>query len=194
MGFRLIAIGASKGGVEAIGCLLEGLPPAFPVPLAVVQHRGKRPDDGLALLLEKHCALLLLEAEDKEPILPGRVYLAPSDYHLLVDGDHFALSTEAPVGYSRPSIDVLFESAADALGPGVIGVVLTGTGQDGALGAARIKAYGGLVLVEDPATAEAGAMPEAALKAAKADQVLELSQLAPALISLCWTREEGSHG
>lgn len=190
MRFRLIAIGTSKGGLEALGQVLEGLPASFPVPVAVVQHRGRRSDDTLALLLARRCALPLVEAHDKEPLLPGRVYLAPADYHLLVEGDHFALSTEAPVGYARPSVDVLFESAAGALGAGVIGVVLTGTGQDGSMGAARIKAAGGLVLVEDPATAEEGAMPEAALKAVEADRVLGLSQMAGALVLLCSNREE----
>lgn len=185
MSFRLVVIGTSKGGLQALGCLLEGLPADFPVPMAVVQHRGKESGPALVSILAKRCLFSVIEAEDKEPMLPGRVYLAPGDYHLLVDGNHFALSTEGPVGYARPSIDVLFDSAACALGPGVIGVVLTGSGRDGAAGAAQIKACGGVVLVEDPGSAMNGTMPAAALQAAHADQVLELSRIAPALVQLC---------
>jgi two-component system chemotaxis response regulator CheB len=135
--FRIVVGGVSLGGVEAMRALLAGLPPDFPLPVAFVQHRGEEPDDTLSPLLRRDAALRVKEAEDKEPILPGYFYLAPRGYHLMVDGDRFALSVDAPVRNARPSIDVLFESAADAYGPGTIGVVLTGASADGAAGAAR---------------------------------------------------------
>jgi two-component system chemotaxis response regulator CheB len=135
--------------------------------------------------LQRSSGLPVSEPDDKEPIARGRVYLAPRDYHLLIEGRHFALSTEAPVCYARPSIDVLFESAADAYGKDVIGVILTGKNRDGARGLAAIKKCGGLAVVEDPATAEAREMPEAALAATIVDRVLPLGGIALFLSSLC---------
>ncbi len=176
---QLVVIGVSLGGLRALETLLGGLPGEFPWPLAIVQHRSPDADDSLAGLLQNRTALQVADACDKEPIRPGHIYLAPPDYHLLVEEDHFSLSTDERVNYSRPSIDVLFESAADAFGAGVIGVVLTGANADGARGAARIKARGGCVIVQDPATAESPSMPTAALAAVTADQVLPLEEIAP---------------
>lgn len=176
----LVVVGASLGGLAGLRVLLAGLPREWLVPIAVVQHRVRDADDLLALALQEACPLRVLEPRDKEPLREGHVYLAPGDYHLLVEGDHLALSTEAPVLHSRPSIDVLFESAAEARGPGVVGVVLGGASGDGARGAARIKARGGAVVVEDPDEAEAPAMPRAAL--ASADEVLPLAAI-PAWLS-----------
>ena len=145
MAFKLIVIGTSWGGLRALKVLLSGLPKQFSVPIAIVQHRHKDSDNTLTLFLRRHSALPVEEAEDKAAIVPGQVYLAPADYHLLVEGGdavtqpYFALSTEAPVLYARPSIDVLFESAADAYAEGVVGVILTGASQDGARGLAKIK-------------------------------------------------------
>jgi two-component system chemotaxis response regulator CheB len=121
----------------------------------------------------------VVEPEDKEPVEHGRVYLAPAGYHLLVDGGAFALSTDEPVAYARPSIDVLFESAADVYGERVIGVVLTGSNDDGARGLARIKERGGVAVVQEPATAERPEMPEAAIAAAQPEAVLPLDEIAP---------------
>lgn len=185
MAFRFIAVGTSLGGTMALQVLLPALPGDFPGALAVVLHRGKESDDALIEFLRRDCRLPVEEARDKTPIVPGHIYVAPADYHLLVEGDHFALSTEAPVAYARPSIDVLFESAADACGTEAVGVILTGAGQDGALGMAAIKRRGGLTIVQAPETAERGDMPRAALAGGMADEVLPLDRIAPFLAKLC---------
>ena len=185
MAFDIVVVGTSLGGLHALEVLLAGLPKSFPVPVAVVQHRHKDSDDMLSRSLQQHSALPLKDAEDKEVIVPGRAYLAPADYHLLVEAGSFALSTEAPVSYARPSIDVLFESAADAYGKRVIGVILTGANYDGALGLAKIKAHGGLTVVQEPATAESRTMPDAAIAAVAIDWIIPLLDIAPFLVNLC---------
>ncbi len=179
----LIVIGTSMGGLKALQVVLGGLPAGFPFPIAVVQHRGAAVDVLLRDLLQEGILLPVSEPQDKEAILAGRVYVAPADYHLLVDGDAFALSTEAPVRHARPSIDVLFESAAAARGSGVVGVILTGANDDGMYGATRIKARGGRIVVEDPLTAECAVMPRAA--APLADAVLPLGRISSCLADWC---------
>lgn len=191
MALEIAAVGASLGGLEALQQLLAGLPADFSLPVVVVQHRSEERDE-LAALLQQHSPLPVSEAEDKEPIAPGRVYLAPAGYHLLAEEGAFALSTEAPVLYARPSIDLLFESVAEAYGPRALAVVLTGNSGDGAKGGARIEARGGLVVVQDPRTAEAPAMPRAALEAVPAARVLQLPQLAAWLAGL--GRRKGGEG
>jgi two-component system chemotaxis response regulator CheB len=181
---RIVLVGASLGGLHALGTLLSALPGDFPWPLVVVQHRSKDGESTLSDLLQLRTALSVLEVEDKAVIEPGRVFVAPADYHLLVGDDRFSLSTEAPVGYARPSIDVLFDSAADSFGPRAIGVVLTGANQDGSIGAAAIKRVGGLVVAQDPAEAESPAMPLGVINRGLADAVLSLSRIATYLISL----------
>ena len=181
MSYELIVVGCSWGGLAALGRLLEHLPDEVDVPIAIAQHRG--PDSlrgALQAALQRHLARPVVEAADKDPIEPGHVYVAPSDYHLLVEPGSFALSVDERVQHARPSIDVLFESAADAYGAGVIGVVLTGANADGAAGLARIAARGGVAIVQDPETAEAREMPEAALAAAPAT-VLPLEGIGPFL-------------
>jgi two-component system chemotaxis response regulator CheB len=178
-------MGTSLGGLHALEEICSRLPEGFPLPVAIVQHRDKHSDDALREFLQGRSALPVVEVEDKEPIMAGRMYLAPPDYHLLVDQACFALSTEAPVCEARPSVDVLFESAADAYGSGVIGVVLSGANSDGAQGAARIKERGGLVVAQDPATAESSVMPVAALAATRVDNVLPLSGIAAFLVEIC---------
>lgn len=173
----IVAIGCSLGGYNALHVILRALPRDYPLPVAIVQHRGVE-GDLLAPALQELSALPVREAEDKEPIVPGRVYVAPADYHLLVDAGRFALSTDAKVLAARPSIDMLFESAADAYQERVIAVVLTGASRDGAAGAARVKQKGGLVVVQDPATAEAKLMPQAAVQACAVDRVLPLAEIA----------------
>lgn len=190
MAFRIVVVGASLGGAKVIGQILSAIPRDFPVPIAIVQHRGKGNYDGLQRGLQRNCILPVLEPEDKEPISPGHVFLAPADYHLLVEGDRFALSTEAPVLYARPSIDVLFETAADAFLGDVIGIVLTGASQDGARGAARIKALGGTVLVQDPATAESSVMPAAAIEFTSVNKVLAPVEIGTFLLQLTLPPEE----
>ena len=174
MSYDLVVIGTSYGGLHALSVLLEGLPEGFRPAVAVVQHRSKDSDLTLVSLLSDRCSCEVREAEDKEPIEPGRVYVAPPDYHLLVEDGVFGLSTEAPVTYSRPSIDVLFETAADAYRERLIGVVLTGANADGTAGLRRIKEHGGYTIVQDPATAAGRAMPAAAVAGVRADAVLPL--------------------
>jgi two-component system chemotaxis response regulator CheB len=177
-------IGTSAGGFDAVCRLLSRLPAEFPIPLAVVQHRS-RDSDALAGLLQDCTQLRVCEVEDKQPCEPGYVYIAPPDYHLLIDDDcRFSLSVEGLVGYSRPSIDVFFESAADALGARVIGVVLTGANADGSRGLLTITARGGQALVQDPDTAEVSVMPASARSAVKLARVLTLEGIADRLMQL----------
>lgn len=185
MAYRIIVIGTSLGGLQAMETLLSGLTDQFPIPIAVVQHRQKDFHETMQELLSGHCDLTVTEAADKQAIEAGHVYLAPPDYHLLVDDDHFSLSIDPPVSYSRPSIDVLFSSAADVYGPGVIGVLLTGANFDGARGLARVKLRGGVTVVHDPATAAAPEMPLAAIKTGQVDKILPLDDIAPFLVDLC---------
>jgi two-component system chemotaxis response regulator CheB len=190
--FEIVVVGTSYGGLAALQTVLPALARDFPLPVVVVQHRGKD-SDNLCEFLQRHSALPLSEPNDKEAIAPGRVYLAPRDYHLLIEKDGFALSTEAPVGYARPSVNVLFESAADVYREHVVGVVLTGANTDGARGLAKIKAYGGLCVVEDPAGAESRGMPEAAIAATSVDAILPLAQVAPYLNQLCQHEPRSSY-
>ena len=188
MSYDVIAIGASWGGLEALGTLLEGIPREVDQAIVVAQHRSADSSRGvLESLLQRHIARRVCEPGDKEPIERDRVYVAPADYHLLVDGGRFALSVDARVQYARPSIDVLFESVAQAYRERAIGIVLTGANADGALGLAAIKGSGGVAVVQDPETAERRAMPEAALAAAPCDAVLSLEEIGPFLYGLCCT-------
>ncbi len=190
--FELVVIGASLGGLNALTVILGSLPKNFPVPIAVAQHRHPHSDDCLSALLQNYSNLIVKDAEDKEEILPGTVYLAPADYHLLVEArgsresPHFALSTEAAVTYTRPSIDVLFESAADAYAQKIIGVVLSGANHDGTRGLARIKALGGKTVVQQPQTAECQIMPAAAIASVIVDKVLPLTDIASFLAQICF--------
>jgi two-component system chemotaxis response regulator CheB len=180
--YEIVVIGVSTGGLYAIETLLGGLPADFALPMIVVQHRSVDSEGGpLRSLLQSHTALRVREPSDKEAIRGGTVYIAPADYHLLVEPGAFALSTEGPVSYARPSIDVLFLSAVDAYAGRVIGIILTGANQDGAQGAAYLKAHGGFLIVQEPATAESAAMPRAALESTRADRVLPLAEIASCL-------------
>ncbi|HKO56871.1 MAG TPA: chemotaxis protein CheB [Thermoanaerobaculia bacterium] len=183
--FELIVIGCSLGGMRALQEVLGALPAKFPVPVAVVQHRHKASNEGLPTFLRKSSKLRVVDVDDKLWIKPGTVYLAPADYHLLVERGAFSLSVDDRVSYSRPSIDVLFESAADAYGSKVVGVVLTGSNNDGARGVKRIKTRGGFAVAQDPKTAEAPEMPQAAIDAARVDRILPLESIGPFLVELC---------
>lgn len=152
--------------------------------MVMVQHRGKDMETGLCEFLARSSRLPVTEPEDKEPLLPGRAYLAPRDYHLLIQSGSFALSIDPPVGFARPSIDVLFESAADEYRERAVGVILTGANQDGARGLAKIKERGGLTLVEDPITAACREMPDAAINLTRVDQILPLQEIAASLHKL----------
>lgn len=179
----IVMIGASAGGLDAVCTLLRGLPSDLAFAVVVVQHRSKE-SDALCEVLQSCTHLPVEEASDKMEIEPGHVYLAPADYHLLVESDHFALTTDAPEMYSRPSIDVAFESAADGYRDRVVGVVLTGANQDGSRGLRHIVDLGGGALVQDPETAEVRVMPNAALRAVPEAEVLPLSGIAARLLTL----------
>ncbi|HEV2883334.1 MAG TPA: chemotaxis protein CheB [Pyrinomonadaceae bacterium] len=181
---EIVVIGTSSGGLKALQVLLAALPRDFPLPIAIVQHRGKATESGLCDFLNQASNLPVKEPDDKELVTPGNVYLAPKDYHLLIESRSFALSTEPPVTYARPSIDVLFESAADEYESGTIGVILTGANQDGARGLQTIKARGGTTVVEDPLTAFCGEMPRAAIAQVTPDWILPLPEIANCLEKL----------
>jgi two-component system chemotaxis response regulator CheB len=184
-GYDLVAIGASWGGMRALEVVLGGLPGDFPVPVVVAQHRDPdSEDDLLAMLLRRHLALRVCDAEDGQELRPGLVVLAPPGYHMLVDDAHASLSIDELVQFARPSIDVLFDSASEQYGARTLGVVLTGANADGAGGLATIRRRGGYAIVQDPATAERPEMPRAAL-AAEPDEVLPLDAIAPRLCELC---------
>ena len=185
MSYELIVVGASWGGLDAVGRVLADLPADLSAAVVVAQHRSASSvEGGLGALLERRGPLPVRDAEDKDAIEPGHVYLAPPDYHLLVEPGRFSLSTDERVQYARPSIDVLFESAADAYGERVIGVVLTGASEDGAAGLAAVKEHGGVAIVQDPATATRRTMPDAAVAATSVDAVLPLDEIGPFLYGL----------
>jgi two-component system chemotaxis response regulator CheB len=178
---EIVAIGASLGGLDALSRLLRELPASFACPIVLVQHRRADTEARLAELLGARCALAVSEPDDKEPLVAGHVYVAPANYHLLVELGSLALSTDPPVCFARPSIDVLFESVADAYGESAIGVILTCSNEDGAHGASAIKIAGGRVLVQDPRTAESSVGPQAAIASTSVDAVLDLPEIAARL-------------
>ena len=167
----------SRGGLNALQTILSYLSGGFKLPIVIVQHRESGMETDLAELLRQYSARPVLEPNDKDEIKAGTVYIAPADYHLAVEEGHLALSTEQPRGYSRPSIDILFESAAEEYGNRVIGIILAGSNKDGAVGLAEIARRGGLTVVQDPVTAESREMPEAALNACKVDYILPLEAI-----------------
>lgn len=174
-----VVIGASAGALEALSAILPELPDTFRLPILVVVHVPPDRRSVLAELFQSKCRIPVREAEDKEPIVGGTVYFAPPDYHLLVEADrHLALSSDEPVLFSRPSIDVLFDSAADAYGPALIAIVLTGANQDGSMGLRAVTEAGGIALVQTPQSALAAAMPEAAIEACPGAKVMTLAQIA----------------
>ncbi|HZV92393.1 MAG TPA: chemotaxis protein CheB [Caldimonas sp.] len=180
-----VAIGASAGGVEALSVLLPALPAGLAMPVFVVLHLPRERPSLLVDIFQPKCALPVREAEDKEPVEPGVVYIAPPDYHLLVDaGPRIALSADEPVHFSRPSIDVLFESAADIYADRLLAIVLTGANEDGAAGAAAVERAGGKVLVQDPDSAQASLMPASTIKRVGTAVVRDLAGLAALLASL----------
>lgn len=179
---QVVVVGASWGGMEAARTVLHALDPDFPSPVVLALHRSSRSEeDLLERVLAKASCIAVCEVDDKTPLTPGCVYVAPAGYHLLIDDHHVALSTEGPVNFSRPSIDVLFETAADAYGAGVVAVVLTGANADGAAGVRRVRAAGGISIVQEPTTATRREMPDAAIATGSADHVVPLEGIAPLL-------------
>lgn len=182
---KAVVIGASAGAVQALRTILPALAADYGLPVLVVVHVPPGRANMLVPLLQARCEITVKEAEDKEILAPGTVYFAPSDYHLLVETDKsIALSIDQSVNHSRPSIDVLFETAADTYGPGLVGVVLTGANHDGAAGLRAIVDAGGLAVVEDPASAYAAAMPLAALEACPSARIMNLDAIASYLSTL----------
>jgi two-component system chemotaxis response regulator CheB len=182
---ELVVIGASAGALSALTALMPSLPADFAPAVAVVVHVPARGPNLMAAVLSPHSALPILEIEDKEPVTPGTVYLAPADYHVLIESDRrFTLNADDPVNFSRPSIDVLFESAAAVFADRVLGIVLTGANADGALGLRAIRESGGLAVVQDPASAAVPDMPRAAIAAANPHGVLDLPAIGNLLRSL----------
>jgi two-component system chemotaxis response regulator CheB len=179
--YDIAVIGTSWGGLAALRELVSCLPEDLPMPVVVIQHRHKHSDSALPQLLQDKTPLRVCEVEDKMPMEPGCVFVAPADYHLLVEPEHFTLSVEEPIRYSRPSIDLTFTSAADVFGAKTIGVVLTGANADGSAGLKRIAERGGAALVQEPVTAESPTMPTAALKAVPTARTLTIDLIGGAI-------------
>ncbi|MGH7653018.1 MAG: chemotaxis protein CheB [Gemmatimonadaceae bacterium] len=192
MRYALATVGTSWGGLAALTRFLGALPGDFQVPVAIVQHRGSDSERLLAELLQDATDLTVCEIEDKAPLTPGTVHVAPANYHVLVEDGYFSLTVEEPVRFSRPSIDVMFTSAADTYGSRVIGIVLTGANEDGSRGLAHIAAAGGKTLVQDPRTAEIPIMPQAAIRAVPNAEIISLEKLAPRLIELSSERKKSA--
>lgn len=183
--FKAVVVGVSTGGVSALKILLEGLPRDFPVPVLIVTHIAPSSDDGLAVLLDSHCTIRVKEADEQENLVAGTVYLAPANYHLLVErSGTLSFSIDPPVNFARPSVDVLFETAAEVYGSALIGIILTGAGNDGSKGLVKIKESGGVTIVQDPADAEMESMPRSALQLLKADHLVGLNEISGLLVRL----------
>ena len=180
-----VVIGVSAGGVEALSTIIPVLPKGYRLPVIVVQHMQETRETYLATFLDKHSNISVKEAEDKESICAGTVYIAPPGYHLLIEDDFtFSLSMEPRVNFSRPAIDVLFESAADTYHENLAGVVLTGANMDGSRGLRRISEHHGLTIVQDPETAASTAMPRSAIRMVDVDHILPLNEIGPFLKNL----------
>lgn len=180
-----VVIGASAGGVHALLALLSGLPAGFFLPIIAVLHLPKERDSRLAEVFRQRLAMSVREAADKEAIASSTLYFAGSGYHLSIEVDRtFSLSCEDPVNYSRPSIDMLMESAADAYGASLAGILLTGANFDGAAGLARIRQRGGMTVVQDPQEAQVATMPEAAIRKMKPNLILTLDRIQQLLVEL----------
>lgn len=183
--YKAIVIGSSAGGINALTKVLSVLPADFSLPIIIVQHLHPESGHHLPHILGTKSALKIKQADEKELIKKGWVYLAPPNYHLLIEEDFtFSLSLESPVNYSRPSIDVLFESAVYAYRQHLIGIILTGANHDGSLGLKKIKETGGFTIVQDPKTAEADAMPKSAIASTQIDKILPLQEIGLYLLQL----------
>jgi two-component system chemotaxis response regulator CheB len=186
--YKAIVIGTSYGGLEALKSILPVFGPGFPIPVIIVLHIGDHNNETFLNYMNAMCELTVKEAESHEKISPGFIYFAPPNYHLLIESDlTFSLTTDEKHNFSRPSIDVLFESAAWVYNKSLIGVVLTGANSDGAAGLKMIKDFGGMTLIQNPCSALSPVMPRAALKMAKPDIRLKLEDIAPKLIELAFT-------
>lgn len=178
MNYEIVVIGTSAGGLNALQILLSQLSADFKLPVLIVQHRLPAPDEFMVFALKESCSLQVKEADQGDFIEPGHVYLAPANYHLLVERDRtLSLSVDEKICYSRPSIDVLFESAADVYQDSLIGIILTGANSDGTIGLKRIKELGGLTMAQDPKSAEIEIMPSSAIAENVVDEILSLEKI-----------------
>jgi len=185
MKYRAIVIGVSAGGLEALKQILPELPGNFPVPIIVVQHRHPFSDDSLENAMDDICKINVRQINDKTSLEPGFAYFAPPNYHVMIEEDMtFSLTLDPHVNYSRPSIDVVFESASDIFGENLVGIVLTGANKDGSQGLSIIKNRNGLAIVQDPETASVDTMPLAAIASTKVDYILKLEVIADMLVQL----------
>ena len=183
--YSAVVMGVSMGGLKALETVLPVLPTNYAMPVIVVQHRGPERDEFLCRHLEALCPLSVIEVEEKMPIQEGYIYIAPPNYHTQVEMDHtFSLSVDPLVHFSRPSVDVLFETAAEAYRDRLVGVVMTGANSDGATGLARIKELGGLTVIQNPETATAPEMPRAAMMAVQDAHVLHLEDMGRFLVAI----------
>jgi two-component system, chemotaxis family, protein-glutamate methylesterase/glutaminase len=182
--YRIAVVGTSWGGLAALRELVAAFPADLSIPVVVVQHRHRESDQMLATLLQDRTKAVVCEIEDKAPMESGKIFVAPADYHTLIEEDGFSLTIEEPIRYSRPSIDLTFSSAADSFGSAAIGVILTGANADGAEGLRRIVEHGGLAIVQEPVTAESPAMPAAALKAVPGARVLTVGAIGELIVEL----------
>jgi two-component system chemotaxis response regulator CheB len=183
--YKAIVIGASAGGLFAVSYLIEKLPPDYPVPIVVVQHRAKDQRDLLEEVLQNKARIRIKQADEKEKIESNIVYIAPPDYHLLVESDEtFSLSSDEPVRFSRPSIDVLFESAAKVFKDSLAGIILTGANSDGAAGIVAVKKYGGLTIAQDPAEAQFPFMPAASIETKEVKHTWKLPEIQNFLLKI----------
>jgi two-component system chemotaxis response regulator CheB len=188
--YEAVVLGASFGGMQLLKLLLSALPRDFSLPIIAVQHTAPTSQSTLAELLNSFCDIEVREANEKEPIEPAKVYFAPANYHLLIEPDRtFTLTVDERVNHARPAIDVLFETAAEAYGAGLIGLVLTGANADGAIGLRYIKDKGGLAIVQDPDTAIAPSMPQAAIRIAGPQHVLTPGQITDLLLQIHHDRQ-----
>jgi len=183
--YEVIVIGCSMGGFSALETLLKELPAEFPLPIITVQHISSDSDNYLVKYLNEKCDIIVKEVEEKENLQPGTVYFPPPDFHVLIEEDKtFTLSVEDKVNFSRPSIDVLFETAAFCCKEKTIGIILTGGNGDGTEGLKLIKSKGGLTIVQDPNEAEVDIMPKIAISNVNPDYILKLKEISGLLINL----------
>jgi two-component system chemotaxis response regulator CheB len=192
MKYEAIVIGVSSGGMITLNTILRHLPSDFALSIIIVQHQHPESDDFIAKFLDARCSLTVKQADEKESILPGVIYITPPNYHLMIEEDRtFSLTIDKRVHYARPSIDILFETAADVFGEKLVGIILTGANEDGNHGLRKIKESGGLTIVQDPDTAEVDTMPKAAIASTKVDYILPLEKIGLFICTLygLWLKE-----
>jgi two-component system chemotaxis response regulator CheB len=191
--YQAIVIGTSAGGLFALSNILTILPPDYPIPVIIAQHRSKDQPHLLEEVLQSKCRIRIKQADEKEKVESAFVYIAPPDYHLLIEEDRtFSLSCDPPVNHSRPSIDVLFETAALAFGKTLIGIILTGANGDGARGIATIKKMGGITIAQDPADAQFPVMPEAAIATNQIVYIRTLEEIGSFLLKIANSNNENN--